>query len=169
MACSKPISGFSLFECVLVVALIAILIALTSVHTGFIRQILVRAEIEKLHTICGYLKCVAMVSNTPQTLTFDPEKSSYTYENTHETLPQQLRFGAATGILGPPSAPQKPITHGITFPRNQIIFYPTGIVHAGTVYLSDKEGTYTGALSCAVSHASYVRKYAYTGRWKLLT
>lgn len=138
------------------------------VNTGFLRRALVRAEIEKLHTICSYLQQVAQVSNKQSVLLFDTQNGSYSYDNTVETLPKQLIFGAAATVLGPPSAPQNSVKKGVTFPGNQIVFYPSGIVHAGTVYISDKNCTYTCALSCAVSHVSYLRKYEYDRRWQPL-
>lgn len=147
----------------------AIITALASTNGSFLRKSLVRAEIEKLHTICCYLKQVALVTNKQCVLTFDCDAGCYKYEDTIETLPKQLRFGAAADVLGPPSAPTKPIKKGVTFPSNQIVFYPTGIVHAGSVYISDKDYTYTYALSCAVSHVSYLRKYCYNAHWELLS
>lgn len=170
MAWRKLVSkeGFLLLEVLVVLALIAVLMALSSAHSNFVRRALVRAEIEKLHTICSYLKQVAQVSNTQCILTFDVAQGSYRYEDTVEKLPKQIVFAAPHGVLGPPSAPQKAVTKGVTFPQDRIVFYPTGIVHAGTVYISDREGTYTCALSCAVSQVSYLRKYFYDHRWHLL-
>lgn len=135
----------------------------------FLRKAVVRAEIEKLHSICCYLRQVAQLSNRQCILSFDTLNGSYTYENTHELLPKYVHFGAAPDLLGPPSDPHKKINHGVTFPLNQIIFYPTGIVHAGTVYLSDIDNTCTYALTCAVSQASYLRKYYYNSRWELVS
>jgi len=145
-----------------------ILTVLVGANSSFLRKALVRAEIEKLHTICCYLKQVAQVSNKQYVLNFNVDQGCYSYNNTVETLPKQLVFGVAPGVLGPPSAPHKPIARGVTFPNGQIVFYPSGIIHAGTVYISDNDYTYTYALSCAVSHFSYIRKYFYDHDWQIL-
>lgn len=146
-----------------------IIIGLVGAQVSFLRGALVRAEIEKLETICCYLRCLAQTSNKPCILTFDIDRCRYQYAHITEDLPKFLFFGVKGGILGPPSAPTGVIKKGVTFPGNQIIFHPSGIVHAGTIYISDNVGSYVGALSCAVSKVSYMRKYCYTdGRWKLL-
>lgn len=170
MGWRKPANkeGFLLLEVLVVLALVAALMALSGACSSFVRRALVRAEIEKLHTICCYLKQVAQVSNGQCTLSFDVQKGLYRYEDTVETLPKQVMFGAPMRVLGPPSAPLKAVTRGVTFPQDQIVFYPSGIVHAGTVYLSDTGGAYTCALSCAVSQVSYLRKYFYDDGWCLL-
>jgi|GEM_PF-403867 len=165
----KNIRGFSLFELLVVLGLVMVIIGLIGVQVGCLRSALVRAEIEKIETICCYLRCLAQTSNKPCTLTFDINKGQYQYAHIIEELPKFLYFGVKNGILGPPSAPTGVIKKGVTFPGNQIIFHPSGVMHAGTIYLSDSLGSYVGALSCAVSQVSYVRKYCYVnGRWQLL-
>lgn len=168
MGCWNKTRGFLLFELLVVIALMVILTGLVGSNSSFLRKALVRAQIEKLHTVCCYLKQLAQVSNKQYVLRFDVDQRSYSYDNMVEILPRHLVFGVAPGILGPPSAPYKLIARGVTFPNNQIIFYPSGIVHAGTVYISDNDYTYTYALSCAVSHFSYIRKYFYVHDWQLL-
>jgi len=166
-------TGFSLIELTVVLALVAILVTLVMAGTRAYSRFLVRAEIEKLYMVCSYVKQVAQTTGQPQAISFNPQQASYNYENAQEKLAPQVVFGAVPGAKGPPSAPRNPISRAITFPNNQIIFHPTGIMQAGTVYISSRDSDLqdlcnTHALSCAVSQVSFLRRYVYDGGWRLV-
>ena len=183
-------AGFSLLELSIVLALSIFLATIVVSGGRFLQRILVRTEIEKLYIICRYLQQTAMATNTICTLTFNREGGSYTYGPSNdygssnnsmvssadgsssagleEKLPAHLSFGVMDGALGPPSAPTKVIESPITFTENTIEFHPTGAIKSGTVYLVDQSGNYMCALSCPISHVSFIRLYEYNGGWKLV-
>lgn len=159
-------SGFSLLELSIVLLLIALLMLLSGIQTGFLQRMFVRSELEQLYTVCYYLQRSAMAKHKPQTITFDLQKQSYQYNNnTEHVLPQNVQFGCTPGAKGPPSSAHNAITNPITFQNNTITFQPNGIIEPGTVYITDSKKQHTYALSCAVAQVSYLRKYQYNGKW----
>jgi len=162
-------SGFSLLELCFVMALCALLATLMVSGNRFLQQILMRAEVEKLYTICRYLQQTAMTTNEICTLKFDVAHGTYRYGDTQEKLPAQIKLGVADGVLGPPSSPTKAIDNPVTFSENTIEFHPSGSIKSGTVYLVDSGHHYMCALSCPVSHVSFIRVYEYNGGWQLLS
>ena len=161
--------GFTLIELMVVIGLIALLALLTTANLNFFERIVVRAEIEKLHTLCRYLQRCAIASNKEYHLVFDASKNNYRYENHVEQLPRQVLFGFLPDAHGPPAFPRRAIQKPITFQGNRITFYPSGILSAGTLYLIDRTKQSMYALSNAVSQVSYLRMYHYTGEWQLLS
>ncbi|HRN78301.1 MAG TPA: prepilin-type N-terminal cleavage/methylation domain-containing protein [Candidatus Dependentiae bacterium] len=161
---NKP--GISLLELIVVVAIIAVLVTLNTVHSSFLQRILVRAEIEKLYTTCQHARCLAMATNQIQTIYFNTRDNTYSFGDRHEKLTQGIQFGFITGSKGPPAQPQLPLYKPITFQGDKIIFYPDGIVTSGTVYLIDAQGHTMYALSNAVAQVSYLRLYVYRTGWK---
>ncbi len=145
--------------------LFTILALLSGAHIAFLQRIVTRSELEQLYTTCYMLQRSAMMLHKPQTLIFDIQNNSYRYKKTDYRLPSQVKFGVATGVKGPPSSPDYVITKPVTFKENTITFHPDGIMQAGAVYLTDRHQRYTYALSCAVGHVSYLRKYQYTHKW----
>jgi len=83
-------------------------------------------------------------------------------------LPAKVFFGFMPGAKGPPASANKLILKSITFTNNRIIFYPTGIISAGTVYLIDQAKQVMYALSNGVSQISFLRTYRYNGSWQPL-
>lgn len=114
------------------------------------------------------LQRTAMMLQQPQTLQFDVQHGRYRFKKTEHCLPAHVQFGAALGVKGPPSAPDKTIENPITFQNSTITFFSDGTIQSGAVYLTDRSGRYTYALSCAVSQISYLRKYQYTNKWVIL-
>ncbi len=158
-------SGFTLIELLIVISLFALLTFLASANLSFFDRLLVRSELEKLHMVCRYLQRCAIVSGQEQYLIFDNNQHAYTYDEHHEKLPPQIRLGFLSRAQGPPGSANKPIHNAITFSGNRIVFYPTGIISAGTVYLIDRSQQSMYALSNAVSQVSYLRMYQYDGKW----
>ncbi len=152
----------------IVIALIAIIAHLAGSHLIFLDRMMIRAELEHLYTTCYMLQRRAMMLQTPQTLRCNVTDHSYHYRQTEYRLPASVRFGTAPGVKGPPSAAHHEISTPITFKENSITFTPDGIIQPGAIYLTDRSRRYTYALSCAVGHVSYLRRYQYTQGWYLL-
>lgn len=172
-ACNKNWSsnaqrGFSLIELLVVMGLLTIIISLVFSTTTFLNRTLVRTEIEKLYMTCRYLQQKARATNASQTLTFDTDRNSYRYGDHEERLHPSVTFGVLPGTKGPPSHPQRVLNKSITFGKKQIQFHPDGIIKPGTVYLIDTTRTFFYALSSPISQISYLRKYAYSGKWQRL-
>ena len=160
--------GFTLIEAMIVVCLFVVIATLGIMQLSFLDSTIVHAEVNKLATVCSYLRQKAMTTNAECVLEFDSEKNEYRCGEIREVLPQRVSFGFLPKALGPPGSPSHRIEKSITFPGNIIHFYPTGIISSGTVYLVDKNKRYLYALSNAVSQFSYLRFYRYDGKWKMI-
>jgi Tfp pilus assembly protein FimT len=148
-----------------VVAIIAVLATLTTIHSSFLNRVLVRAEIDKLYTTCQHARYLAMATNKPQIIYFDKLQNSYSFGDRTENLTQGVQFGFIAGSKGPPAHPHVPLYKSITFQNDKIIFYPDGILSSGTIYLIDTYAHAMYALSNAVSQVSYMRMYRYDSVW----
>ena len=160
--------GFTLIELMVVIGLVALLALLTTANLTFFDRIIVRSEIEKLHTICRYLQRCAIAENKTHYLVFDLENNKYCYQQHQEQLPQHVAFGFLPGTHGPPALANRLIRKAVTFQGDRITFYPSGIISAGTLYLTDRTQQTMYALSNAVSQVSFLRMYHYSGKWKLM-
>lgn len=167
MNCTKS-SGFTLIELMVVICLFAVIATLSMMQISFLDSTIVHTQLDKLATVCQYLQQKAIVSNEEQLLTFDTKKNEYYNDKIHEKLPWQVVFGYPPSLQGPPGGPTGLVTKAVTFPAQQIRFYPTGIISSGTVYLVDAKKQCAYALSNAVSQISYLRMYRYDRSWKLL-
>lgn len=161
--------GFSLVEVMVSMALFILLVGLVIANTSFLNRYLVRAELDKMYTVFRYLQKTAMVSGQEQVLEFDVKKNRYMCGKRVFTLPSQVVFGVLPDVKGPPSAPQKIITKSITFRGKKVRFNKAGIIKSGTIYITDKAKHVMYAMSCSVAQASYLRKYAYHGKWIPIT
>ncbi len=159
-------SGFSLIELMIVIALAALLIGLTTINTRFFNRSIIASELNLLQTTCFYLQKTAMATNKAQELFFDIENNTYCANGQMRVLPPFLKFGIISDAKGPPSSPHSILKEPITFADNTITFSPDGIISSGTVYLTDSQTLY--AISSSVSHVSYLRKYRYDGKWHLM-
>jgi hypothetical protein len=157
--------GYFLFELSLVLILFVMLFSGTTMTVLFFNRIMVRTELEKLYFLCRYIQWHAISSNKEQKLLFDAYNNSYSFQKEQHALPAQVLFGVPPGTKGPPSQPSHVIHRPITFVNNQIAFYPTGIMSAGTIYLKEKTESAVYALSNAVSQVSFLRLYHYNGAW----
>ncbi len=164
----KSCGGFTLIELVLVIALIASMTWVYVINVTCMYDTVTHAELDKLYTICYYLQRYAQVTNQIQILSFDAEHGRYMFQGITEKLPAEVQFGGVQGMQGSPGAPHKPEQRAITFVEQRILFYPTGVQQAGTVYLRGRSGSRVYALSSPVSQVSYLRKYRYDGNWKLI-
>lgn len=164
----KQNKGFSLIEVLIVLALIGTITALAIWNTQSLYRLTVRADIEKLYTTCLYLQQKALSCQEKQTLYFALDKKTYRYENCAERLNTQVLYGFIAGAKGPPSSPHVLITQENSFENNQIVFYPDGVIQAGTLYLTDVNKRVLYALTSGVGQVSFLRKYYYDGSWHLL-
>ena len=161
-------SGFTLIELMVVLALFALVATLGVMQLSFLDQTIVHAQVDKFAAACSYLQQKAMASNNEQQLVCNEQKNEYRGGNVNETLSSRVCFSFLPNTLGSPGSPSRVIKKAITFPESTIHFYPTGIISSGTIYLTDINKKYMYALSNAVSQVSYLRRYRYDGRWKLL-
>lgn len=150
------------------IALLALVVMLVLGNSLFLHRSLVRAEVDKLYSICMHLQRVAMVTNQKQVLSFDVVRNTYIHNGHEERLCSHVIFGTIKDLKGPPSAPTANPRNAVTFNNNQITFTPRGILQAGTVYLTDKNKQYQYALTVPVSQISFLRKYRYNTQWHYL-
>jgi prepilin-type N-terminal cleavage/methylation domain-containing protein len=89
-------------------------------------------------------------------------------------LPVRVRFGAAGGVLGPPSSPTKPPPEiGVTFRQAKVTFLPDGTLSPGpgTIYLTGRGrgGGVTATVAISVTIAGHPRRYEWEGKqWRAM-
>ncbi len=160
--------GFSLIEALVVLALITLIAGLGLCNLRSFYGLMVRADIEKLYTVCMYLQQKALSSQTKQVLRFDVGRKSYAYDDGTQQLNSRVCYGFIPGVQGPPSSPHAPIGKQLSFENDHIIFYADGTIQAGTVYLVDVNKKSLYALTSGVGHISFLRKYRYDGSWHVI-
>lgn len=138
----KNKKSFSLFELIVVVAMVVILFTITIPKMFFVNRFLVENEVDKMFAIFSFLQQRAIASNQEQAVIFDLSQNTYFYglsdgsrRNLEDCpsprteavelkngsnpitckLPDAVKFGFFQGAKGPPSFPNKPITSPITF------------------------------------------------------
>lgn len=109
-----------------------------------------------------------MCTHQEQHLIINISQRSYRYGNHDRTLTAGVDFGALSAIQGPPAQPTHGITQPVTFQKNTIIFYPSGIISSGTIYLTDASHSCCYALSNGVASISFLRRYVYRKTWQLM-
>ena len=162
----SPKSGTTLIELMVVCALIVSLVTLVGVSARFLHRFAAYVEIEQLYMACRYMQRRAMCTHTEQTLHFNITNRSYTYAERSHTLSPYVMFGSMPNIKNSPSGHS--VSKPITFVHDSITFYPSGIISAGTVYVTNKARSCCYALSNGVSHVSLLRRYRYHNGWKLI-
>lgn len=153
--------GFSLFECIIVVALISCVVTIGFIGNSFLQESRVQTEIDLLYQVARYLQQRAITTHTVQYLHFDVAHQCYEFNDTVHALASGVCFGCAAGVFGPPSLAHKEVANVCTFSDNKIAFWPDGIIKAGTIYLTDARKWYTYALSSGVGSVSFLRTYCY--------
>lgn len=151
-----------------VCALIVCMTTLTIASISFLHRFAVQIELEQLYMACRYMQRRAMCTHQEQYIHINETKGSYTFAGRQHQLSPQVIFGIMPGIKGSPSQTSQSISRPITFINNKIIFYPTGIVSSGTLYLTDRKKTCCYALSNGVSHISLIRRYRYHNGWHIM-
>lgn len=167
--------GFSLLELIIVLSLLMLMLNLGISINYNISQWFIRAEIDKLYTICNALSYRAQLERQEQVLKFLPEANSYSFNNKTdkiekiEKLSEQVVFGVVTKAKGPPSQPNKNLVSCCTFKNNMIYFGPDEILNSGSIYITDRQQKCLYALTIPVSSVHYIRIYSYNfdiNRWK---
>ena len=161
--------GFYMVEVIVVVGILSFFAMLSIPHFSFVRDSIVRAELDKIHSTFCYLQQMAMTDNQIYELNFDDEKNCYSYQDKCCFLHSQVKFGVLKNVLGPPSDPKELLESGISFTDLRTIFYPTGIIKPGIVCLVDLSETIMYCVSNSVSQVSFIRKYSYQNGWALLS
>jgi lysozyme family protein len=135
---------------------------------------MVRAEINGIVLFFSYMQNKALLQGEDLEVVFDIEKGSYYERNVQANhvhfLHQDIKIHILPGVKGPPSSPQAIVQKPITFVGNTVIFYKTGIVSSGVIYIADTKNNVQYAISNAVSSISCIRLYQYTKdeKWVLV-
>ncbi len=153
--------GFLLAELMLVIALIAIITALSVSGLSFIERFCVRTEAERLAALCMTAYTTALATQTLQEIVIDSTHNAISWQGRTEHLSSGVIFGVLPHAHGPPSRPISTLTSPCTFPDNRICFYPDATVSAGAVYLTSKARTCLYALTIHVGSITYLRIYGY--------
>lgn len=127
----------------------------------------VRREIDRLYAAMLFMQRKAIIEQKPCMLVFNRIKQGYVADVFH-SFSSGVRFGAAQGVCGPPSKPDKAIKDPVVWPGGVVTFYPDGTIAAGAVYLTDASGRCTYAITCDASETSHVRRYRYDAKWNLI-
>jgi hypothetical protein len=162
-------AGFMLFELIVTVVLVAFLLLLGGSLFSGLQRLLVGLETKKLAVTCRCLQYQALSSNVEQHLFFDQVLQGYRFNGHDERLARGVLFGRGDHVVGSPSRPHQQVSSAITFVNQQINFFPSGIVQAGTVYLTTYDKMLTYALSAPISQFSFLRIYRYNGKWNLVS
>ena len=172
-------SGFFLFECMIVIAFIIIITALSVGFSNYNTRAQVRAELEKLHALILYAQHKAIIENGVIMLAINTSEHSYELIDQNgnkqkHKLGQGALFGFIEGAKGPPWRPKKDLNDPVTFKDHVLFFYPDGTMNAGAIYITNQEKSVLYALSSSASALVYIRLYRFirknTGsKWDLLT
>ncbi|CAN5158560.1 hypothetical protein BH09DEP1_BH09DEP1_0130 [soil metagenome] len=160
--------GFSLIEMMVVVSLCILISCVSLVSMRSLEKSTVHAELNLLCAACNYLQQQAIATNTIQELSIDSARHSYTFNGHDHALAKGVYFDVALNAYGPPSAPFKLLEKPITFNEQKILFYPEGMMSAGMICFTNANRTVLYALSSAVAHVSFLRRYSYEKGWRLI-
>lgn len=159
--------GFTLFEFIIVLALILCIVYLSASIISFSTQTAIRLEVDRLYAALQYMQRKAVLERTSQTLIFNTARNSYVVDHEH-VLQGGSTFGVKKGVCGPPSCPSKPLKKQITWPLDTITFFQDGTIAAGAVYLTDQHGSCLYALTCDASCMTHIRRYCFDGGWRAI-
>lgn len=160
--------GFSLIELMVVIAIIALVCSMSMVIHRSMYRVTARSEVELLHTTLHYLRARALATGMQQTLTFDLAHNSYSFDTVTHTLASNIAFSCDQSIHGPPSDPKAPITTCCSFKDAQVRITADGVASSGAIYLTDEVSSRVYAVTNAVAHYSFFRKYEYDKGWHFL-
>jgi len=129
------------------------------------RRFIARAELALLAATIRTEQQKARITGIERTVQFVQNNTGYTTQTSTHHLQPGITFGFPPGSYGPPSKEQNLITKPITFKNNQLVCHRTGIVHPGTIYLSDQRNKLFYALTASVSRHTFLRSYYYADHW----
>lgn len=171
--------AFSLIETMLAISIVALLATIAIPRITNLHSNLIISELRTIEMVIRFLQQKALASNHEQELIIDTQHNTYTYKTSFPpkemTIPlnRQLMFGVMPNIKGPPAKPEGVLTSPCTFEQirtkpgcYKIIIFSNGKVSSGTIYMTDYDKQYLGALTCPISQVSWMRVYSYeNGRW----
>lgn len=164
----KKSDAFSLFEVIVVLALITLTLSIGIFYWRSSKNNIVFMELERLYALCMLVHHRAQADGCSYTITIDPKTKTLSTPFFSETLAEGVEFGVLSGVRGPPGIPTDTLKKPITFVGSKIVCDPQGVIQPGTLYLTDSARSCLYALSVAVSQISYIRRYIYTNGWVLL-
>jgi hypothetical protein len=162
-------SGFLLIDLVVACALLLILTYICMPSINFIHPFIAKVELTLLKNTVQCAQWKAIATGTDQTIKGNIKDNSYTFEGTIKKISSPFHFGTGNLIKGPPSSPHTSITNVFTFVNQQIKCFKTGIISAGTIYISSLDNQLCFALSNPIAHQSHIRIYEYKNDiWKMM-
>lgn len=161
--------GFTLIELMIVVSLCMLLCCVSSMSFRSLDRSVIVAEMQLLCAACNSLQQHAIATNCIQELSFDLANHTYSCNGHEHTLAKGVCFDVALNAYGPPSAPHTLLERPVTFAENKILFYPEGMMSAGMVCFTNSSHSVLYAISSAVAHVSFLRRYTYDKGWRLIT
>ena len=164
----RGISGSTLIELVIVLALIALCAGAVSFTGRFFSMQLVRAAADNFAERCVFYQQKAIMSGAPIELAIDVTSNCYRSEGVTFNFGSQVCLGVPKGVTGPPSKPTQQILAPVTFPKNSIIFYPDGTMQAGAIYFTNRARDCLYACTIPIGHNSCVRRYCWKNTWELI-
>jgi hypothetical protein len=153
--------GYALLQLGIALSLVMVICMVSVPHRLFMQHRLVKTEIEKLMLMFRYIQRTALACNQDQQLAVHVDDNWYEAIGRREQLPKEVQFAVVSGVYGPPSHPEKPLTKPVTYKNNHIMFYANGTIQAGALYLVDTKKDVLYGLSTAVSSIAQVRAYRY--------
>ena len=170
-------SGWSLIELMVVMALLTVFATLAwPVLDQLFQRGRLRVSSMALIQTLRTARHQAMVEGRSYQVVFRSADGEYTVTGGNRPpqpmrLHQSIEFGAADGVLGPPSRPMtQPPEDGVSFRGDQVTFRPDGTLSPGpgTIYLSVNRARWSNGLTMAISlnMAGHLRRYQWEeARW----
>ena len=168
--CAAHECAFTLIDLSITLALIACVATISLPVILNFQRFYVASQARVLQTTCWALQQQAIAKNKEFTLEFNEATNSYVITEQNNKLAPKVKFGLLPGLYGPPSSPSHKLASPITFEYKKIIFYPTGRISPGSVYLVDDNLQTLYAITVPVSSVSYIHVYRYhKAHWQLCT
>ncbi len=169
-SCATQHRAFTLIDLSVTLALVACVAAISLPVLLNFQHFYVASQARILQTTCWALQQQALAENKEFTLEFNEAANSYAMAKQNNKLAPKVKFGVLPGLSGPPSNQSHKLINPITFEYKKIIFYPTGRISPGSVYLIDDNLQTLYAITVPVSSVSYIRLYRYyKTHWQLCT
>ncbi|GMU19455.1 MAG: hypothetical protein AMXMBFR12_06470 [Candidatus Babeliales bacterium] len=161
--------GFTLIELMIAISLSLLLCGISFVSFRSWEKSLIVTEMHLFCAACNALQQQAIATNTIQELCIDVNRNGYSFNGHQHFLSSGIFFDVALNAHGPPSAPHSLLNKPITFKENKILFYPEGMMSAGMICFTNSGRSILYAISSAVAHVSFLRRYFYDGTWHALS
>lgn len=141
------------------------MMALSTQFFSGLQRIVARLELVLLSVAIRGAHQRALLLDKDQKITFYRDGSGYYSDHTEHRFAAGIVLAAPPGALGPPAAPRKRITNPVTFPDQTVTCYKNGIIHPGSIYLSDMRNAHFYALTSSIAQISFLRLYQYRLNW----